>query len=201
MSLELIFRVCGPGVSEDGDTSFSNIAYISISLTGNRDCDKAGRWGLPPATLPRAGGSLCISAHFFSSLIYLIYLSIHPPIHPSIYLPICLSVYLSIYVSIDPSIHLSAYLSPISIIWLYVHFVVSNSLQSLGLWPARLLCQRNFPGNNTGVGCHFFLQGIFPTQVSNPGLLHCRLMIYHSAAWEALIIYIVILSSRKFLSK
>ena len=104
--MELIFRVCGLGVSEDGDTSFSNIAYISISLTGNRDCDKAGRWGLPPATLPRAGGSLCISAHFFSSLIYLIYLSIHPPIHPSIYLPICLSTYLSMYPSTHPSIYL-----------------------------------------------------------------------------------------------
>ena len=31
---------------------------------------------------------------------------------------------------------------------------------------------RNSPGKNTGVGCHFLLQGIFPTQGSNPGLLH-----------------------------
>ena len=30
------------------------------------------------------------------------------------------------------------------------------------------------PGKNTGVGCHFLLQGIFPTQGSNPGLPHCR---------------------------
>ena len=30
------------------------------------------------------------------------------------------------------------------------------------------------PGKNTGVGCHALLQGIFPTQGSNPGLLHCR---------------------------
>ena len=28
------------------------------------------------------------------------------------------------------------------------------------------------------VGCHFLLQGIFPTQGSNPGLLHCRLILY-----------------------
>ena len=28
------------------------------------------------------------------------------------------------------------------------------------------------------VGCHFLLQGIFPTQGSNPGLLHCRQMLY-----------------------
>ena len=31
-----------------------------------------------------------------------------------------------------------------------------------------------FPGKNTGVGCHFLLQGIFPTEGSNQGLLHCR---------------------------
>ena len=37
--------------------------------------------------------------------------------------------------------------------------------------PARLLCPWNFPGNNTGVGCHFLLQGIFLTQESNPRLL------------------------------
>ena len=30
------------------------------------------------------------------------------------------------------------------------------------------------PGKNTGVGCHALLQGIFPTQGSNPGLLHCQ---------------------------
>ena len=30
------------------------------------------------------------------------------------------------------------------------------------------------PGKNTGVGCHFLLQGIFPTQGSNPDLLDCR---------------------------
>ena len=34
------------------------------------------------------------------------------------------------------------------------------------------------PGKNTGVGCHALLQGIFPTQGSNLGLLHCRWMLY-----------------------
>ena len=33
-------------------------------------------------------------------------------------------------------------------------------------------------GKSTGVGCHFLLQGIFPTQESNPGLLHCRKILY-----------------------
>ena len=36
--------------------------------------------------------------------------------------------------------------------------------------PARTLA----PGKNTGVGCHFLLQGLFPTQGSNPGLPHSR---------------------------
>ena len=47
-----------------------------------------------------------------------------------------------------------------------------------GLQPSRLLCPRDFPGNSTRVDCHFLLQGIFPTQGSNPGLPHCRQMLY-----------------------
>ena len=35
------------------------------------------------------------------------------------------------------------------------------------------------PRKNTGVGCHFLLQGLFPTQGSNPGLQHCRWILYH----------------------
>ena len=35
------------------------------------------------------------------------------------------------------------------------------------------------PSKNTGVGCHVLLQGIFPTQGSNPGLPHCRWFLYH----------------------
>ena len=35
------------------------------------------------------------------------------------------------------------------------------------------------PGKNTGVGCHSLLQGIFPTQEGNPGLLHRRQIFYH----------------------
>ena len=45
----------------------------------------------------------------------------------------------------------------------------------------QLLCPWNVPGKNTGVGCHFILQGIFPTQGSNPDLLHllhCRWILY-----------------------
>ena len=49
--------------------------------------------------------------------------------------------------------------------------VISDSLQPHGLWPAKLLCPRDSPGKNTGVGCHALLQGIFPTPGSNPCLL------------------------------
>ena len=34
------------------------------------------------------------------------------------------------------------------------------------------------PGKNTGMGCHDLLQGISSTQGSNPGLLHCRQILY-----------------------
>ena len=45
-------------------------------------------------------------------------------------------------------------------------------------WPASLLCPWDSSGKNTGVDCHFLLQGIFPTQELNPGLLHCRQILY-----------------------
>ena len=56
--------------------------------------------------------------------------------------------------------------------------VTSGSLKSHGLQPARLLCPWNSPGKSPGVGCHFLLQGIFLIQGSNPGLLHCRQILY-----------------------
>ena len=42
----------------------------------------------------------------------------------------------------------------------------------------RLLRPWDFLGKSTGVGCHFLLQGIFPTQGSNPGVPHCRQTVY-----------------------
>ena len=38
-------------------------------------------------------------------------------------------------------------------------------------------------GKNTGVGCHAFLQGIFPTQELNWGLLYCRQILYQLSYW------------------
>ena len=52
----------------------------------------------------------------------------------------------------------------------------------------RLLSPWDFSGKNTGVGCHFLLQGIFPTQGSNPCLLcssHWQIL-YHCVAGKIL---------------
>ena len=43
-----------------------------------------------------------------------------------------------------------------------------------------LLSPWDFPGQSTGMGCHFLLQGIFPTQGSNWGVPHCRQMLLPS---------------------
>ena len=60
------------------------------------------------------------------------------------------------------------------------HSVMCNSLRSYGLQPARLLCPWDSPGQNPGVGCHSFLQGIFLTQGLNPDLFHCRQILYRA---------------------
>ena len=46
------------------------------------------------------------------------------------------------------------------------------------------LCPQNSPGKKTGVCCHSLLQGIFPTQGSHPGLLHCRQILYQMSHHE-----------------
>ena len=50
---------------------------------------------------------------------------------------------------------------------------MSDSLRPPGLYSPW-----SFPGQNTGVGSLSLLQGMFPTQGSNPGLLHCRRILY-----------------------
>ena len=65
------------------------------------------------------------------------------------------------------------------------HSVMSNSSRSHELQPDRLLCPWDFPDKNTGVGWQFLLQGVFPTQELNPGLLCCRQILYHLSHREA----------------
>ena len=49
--------------------------------------------------------------------------------------------------------------------WWFSHYIMSNSHDAWadGLKPTKLLCLWDFPGRNTGLSCHFLLQGIFPT--------------------------------------
>ena len=59
------------------------------------------------------------------------------------------------------------------------------TLQPHGLYPTWFLCPWDFPGKNTGVGCHSLLQEIFLTQGLNSGLPHCRQTLYHlSHQWN-----------------
>ena len=55
-------------------------------------------------------------------------------------------------------------------------------------------------GKNTGVGCHFLLQGIFPTQESNPSLLHCRQILYQLCYKGIDIPALITFKRKKFLS-
>ena len=63
--------------------------------------------------------------------------------------------------------------------------LVAQYCQSL-LQTSRFLCPWNSSSKNTGVGCHFLLQGIFLTQGSNPCLPHCRQILFHLCYSECL---------------
>ena len=62
----------------------------------------------------------------------------------------------------------------------------SHSIMSDSLPPHELYSPWNSPGQNAGVGSHSLLQGIFPTQGLNPGLPHCKGILYqlsHQGSW------------------
>ena len=60
---------------------------------------------------------------------------------------------------------------------------------TLGTIACRLLCPWNSPGKNTELGCHFLLEGIFPTQRLNPGLLHYRQILHYLSHLSTYSIY------------
>ena len=78
---------------------------------------------------------------------------------------------------------------------LYIIIILISSLNRVQLFatPWTVACQAplDFPGKSPGVGCHFLLQGIFPTQGLNPGLLHCRQMLYCLSHQGSLIVRMV----------
>ena len=65
--------------------------------------------------------------------------------------------------------------------WSESHSVGSDSWRLHGLYSPW-----NSPGQNTGVGSLFLLQGIFPNQGLNPGLPHCRWILYRLSHKESL---------------
>ena len=65
-----------------------------------------------------------------------------------------------------------------SILWRSAFFTVSNSLRGYWTISCQVALPWDSPGKNIGVGCPALLQGIFPTQASNP----CLLCLLH---WQA----------------
>ena len=57
--------------------------------------------------------------------------------------------------------------------------VVSDSVWPRDYSPPGSCIHGDSLGKNTGVGCHSLLQGIVPTQGSNPGVLYRRWILYH----------------------
>ena len=68
-------------------------------------------------------------------------------------------------------------------------WVGSDSLWSHRRQPVRLLCPWDFPGRNTGVGCHFPLRGIFLTQGSICVSCTGRRLLYHCTTGKPSTVY------------
>ena len=65
------------------------------------------------------------------------------------------------------------------VVWTFETLVSEScSVMSDSLWPRGLYSPWNFPGHNVGVGSLSLLHRIFPTQGLNPGLPHCRQILY-----------------------
>ena len=79
---------------------------------------------------------------------------------------------------------------------MYLIYVCAQSLSHVQLFETpwtishQAPLSMQFPNKNTGVGCHFLLQGNFPTLGSKSfllHLLHCQVDFFHNATWEVLI--------------
>ena len=76
------------------------------------------------------------------------------------------------------------------------HSVMSDSLQPRGFCsPPGSSVQGGSPDKNTEVGYHALLQGILSTQGSNPGLPHCKRILYHLSHKGSLIFYLYLSKS------
>ena len=74
----------------------------------------------------------------------------------------------------------ASYIAPSCLfpLWSEVKWSESHSVVSDSFWPHWLYSPWDSPGQNIGVGSLSLLQGIFPAKGSNPGLPHCRQILY-----------------------
>ena len=88
----------------------------------------------------------------------------------------------------------------------WIHGVAKRCRRMLGVqiripqWKS-FTHPRDFPGKNTGIVCHFLLQGIFLTQGMNPGFLHCRqIFFFFLQPWTSQFEYLQLLFYVKMLN-
>ena len=101
--------------------------------------------------------------------------------------PFCLAAAPPLLIALTPSsvLHLSRDVMFVRVICVFWVLCCAQSLSRVWLFvtlcltiACQLLCPWDPLGKNTWVGCHVLLQGIFPTQGLNPGLPHCRQILY-----------------------
>ena len=106
-------------------------------------------------------------------------------------LPTCLLLEVDTHVTVILLLYISTSLNNLICACMLSHSVVSRVFVTPRTVVYQAPLSINFPGRNSGVGCHALLQGIFLTQGSGPHLLHpCigRQLLYHCATWEAQIL-------------
>ena len=81
------------------------------------------------------------------------------------------------YVLKNEIVKLEHFLTPYAVLCLVAQSYLTLC-DSMDCIPPDSSVHGDSPGKNTGVGCHALLQGIFPTQGSNPGLPHFRQILY-----------------------
>ena len=82
-----------------------------------------------------------------------------------------LLLYILLYYSIRDCTWNKTWMRFLTTLHICARSVMSDPLWSFGLQPTRILCPWDFSGKNTWEGYHFLLQGLFPSQGSNPHLL------------------------------
>ena len=114
-------------------------------------------------------------ANLYSWLLFLVFVAIYP----FLLFQLRYSWFTLLYLLWDTTEWFSIHME-----WSEVKWSDSCSVVSDSLWPHGLYSPWNSPGQNIGVSSLSLLQGIFPTQGSNPGLPHCGWILYQLSSWN-----------------